>query len=141
MLFRQEVQKFFWISFHDLEKILQNFANLAKYNCQDLGKKFQKSKKFLGKKTKTPSTGNLVNFFEFQSFSTKNPFQQSDISGRKQIKSKVNSKLKSSFSFCAVLWLESCILQNLSTLSFNDFIIAHVSFLGAFPVSWRFNLN
>ena len=39
-------------------KILQNLANLAKNNCQDLGKKCQKSKKFLGKKTKTPSTGN-----------------------------------------------------------------------------------
>ena len=38
-------------------KILQNLANLAKNNCQDLGKKCQKSKKFLGKKTKTPSTG------------------------------------------------------------------------------------
>ena len=38
-------------------KILQNLANFAKNNCQDLGKKCQKSKKFLGKKTKTPSTG------------------------------------------------------------------------------------
>ena len=38
-------------------KILQNLANLAKNNFQDLGKKCQKSKKFLGKKTKTSSTG------------------------------------------------------------------------------------
>ena len=36
-------------------KILQILANLAKNNCQDLGKKCQKSK-FLGKKTKTPSS-------------------------------------------------------------------------------------
>ena len=39
-------------------KILQNLANLAKNNCQDLGKKCQKSK-FPGKKTETPSTGHL----------------------------------------------------------------------------------
>ena len=38
-------------------KILQNLASLAKNNCQDFGKKCQKSNKFLGKKTKTPSTG------------------------------------------------------------------------------------
>ena len=37
-------------------KILQNIANLANNNCQVFGK-CQKSKKFLGKKTKTPSTG------------------------------------------------------------------------------------
>ena len=44
-------------------KILQNLVNLAKNNCQDFGKKCQQSKKFLGKKTKTPSTG-LTDVFE-----------------------------------------------------------------------------
>ena len=43
-----------------LSTILKNLANLAKNNCQDLGKKFQKSKKFLGKKTKKPNTGLLL---------------------------------------------------------------------------------
>ena len=37
-------------------KILENLANLAKNKCQDLGKKCQKSKKFFGKKTKSPNT-------------------------------------------------------------------------------------
>ena len=34
-----------------LSTILKNLANLAKNNCQDLGKKCQKSKNFLNKKT------------------------------------------------------------------------------------------
>ena len=37
-------------------KVLQNLAYRAENNCQDLGKKPQKSKNFLDKKTKTPST-------------------------------------------------------------------------------------
>ena len=38
-------------------KILQNLAHLPKNNCLDLGKKSQRSKNFLGKKTKTLSAG------------------------------------------------------------------------------------
>ena len=49
-----------------LSTILKNLANLTKNNCQDLGKKFQKSKKFLGKKTKTPSTGQLMTLMLFR---------------------------------------------------------------------------
>ena len=37
-------------------KILQNLANRTYSNCQDLGKKYQKFKNCLGKKTMTPST-------------------------------------------------------------------------------------
>ena len=38
-------------------KDVQYLAKFAKINCHDDGKKNQKSKKFLHKKTKTPSTG------------------------------------------------------------------------------------
>ena len=38
-------------------EIFQSLAYLAKYNCLDLGKISQKSKKFFGKKTKTASSG------------------------------------------------------------------------------------
>ena len=44
-------------------KILAKCCGIAKNNCQDLGKKCQKSIIFLGKKIKTPSTGFLALHF------------------------------------------------------------------------------
>ena len=57
LVFLPKSPKIFLDFFPRSWKTLQILANLAKNNCQDLGKKCQKSKKFLGKKTKTPSTG------------------------------------------------------------------------------------
>ena len=57
LVFLPRNPKIFLDFFPQSWKILQVLANLAKINFPNLGKKSQKSQKFVGKKTKTPSTG------------------------------------------------------------------------------------
>ena len=57
LVFLPQNLKIFGDFFPFLSTILKNLAHLAENNCQDLGKKCQKSKNVLDKKTKTPSTG------------------------------------------------------------------------------------
>ena len=51
-------------------KVLQNLVNLAENNCQDLGKKTQKSKNFLGKKSML-FLGSLAKILDILGFLTK----------------------------------------------------------------------
>ena len=53
----EKPQQFSSIFIARCRKNWQCLANFAKKNCHDLGKRKQKSKKFLHKKTKTPSFG------------------------------------------------------------------------------------
>ena len=65
----KEPQHFSWFLFLRYWKNLQHLANFAKNNCHDRGKRNQKSRNFIHKKTKTPSTGDwscrslLLRFF------------------------------------------------------------------------------